>query len=252
MDWESLAVVSSVFLFGFLENLFPFFNFKETFQSKTDTNLILGIVNLTVGSLTTALLLNWVWQQTIWQGFFHWIKSPWLGIVLSFLLLDAYMYIWHRWMHTIPIAWHFHQVHHTEMLMNTSTAYRFHPVEAIASNIPKLFLVLLFGITPRYLLFYETLLAIELIFHHSNWAIQDQIDNFLSYIIVTPNCHRAHHSESLKESQSNYGSFLSIWDRLFNSFYYPKYPDKIKLGLHQYNQKLNSISLLMLPFAKKL
>ncbi len=248
MDWQSLTVVSSVILFGTLENLFPFFTFKESFDKRVYTNLVLGLINVLANNFTIALLLNCIWQQTLWLGIFHFIHSPVLKIVLSFLLLDGYMYAWHRLMHTLPIAWRFHKVHHTELLMNTSTAYRFHPVEAILANLPKLFLIWLFGITLQNLLLYEVFLACELIFHHSNWAIPLKIDRYLSYFLVTPNYHRSHHSQSKKEATSNYASFFTIWDRIFNSYNYPQNPKAIKLGLFAEKKELSIINLLRLPF----
>jgi sterol desaturase/sphingolipid hydroxylase (fatty acid hydroxylase superfamily) len=131
--------------------------------------------------------------------------------------------------------------------MNTSTAYRFHTVEVISSNIPKLFIVWLFGIQPVHLLIYEFALAIELVFHHSNWAIPQKIDKLLSYVIVTPNFHRLHHSQVFQESKSNYGSFFSFWDKIFKSYSYPKYPEKIKLGLPQHSHNLDILRLILLP-----
>jgi sterol desaturase/sphingolipid hydroxylase (fatty acid hydroxylase superfamily) len=248
MDWNSLTVVSSVLLFGLLENNFPFFEFKQTFNQRTYPNLLLGCINVVVNSVTIAFLLSRIWQQTLWQGFLQFIQSPILAIAISFLLLDAYLYLWHRLMHSSHLTWRFHQVHHTETSMNTSTAYRFHTVEVILSNIPKLFLVWLFGIKANYLFIYEITLAIELIFHHSNFALPSKLDKYLSYLIVTPNFHRSHHSQVFASTQSNYGSLLTIWDKLFQTFYYPKYPEKIDLGLPEYPQNLNVLQLILLPF----
>jgi sterol desaturase/sphingolipid hydroxylase (fatty acid hydroxylase superfamily) len=41
---------------------------------------------------------------------------------------------------------------------------------------------------------------------------------------------------------------LTIWDKLFQTFYYPKYPDKIHLGLPEYPKNLNVLQLILLPF----
>jgi sterol desaturase/sphingolipid hydroxylase (fatty acid hydroxylase superfamily) len=248
MDWNSLAVVSSVLLFGLLENNFPFFEFKQSFNQRTYPNLLLGCVNVVANSVTIAFLLNWIWQQTFWRGFLQFVQSPILAIAISFLLLDAYLYLWHRLMHSNRLTWRFHQVHHTEISMNTSTAYRFHTVEVILSNIPKLFLVWLFGIKLNYLFVYEITLAIGLIFHHSNLALPWKLDKCLSYLIVTPNFHRSHHSQVFASTQTNYASLLTIWDRLFQTCYYPKYPDKIDLGLPEYPKNLNVLQLILLPF----
>jgi sterol desaturase/sphingolipid hydroxylase (fatty acid hydroxylase superfamily) len=250
MDWKSLAVVSSVLTFGFLETIFPFFHFQSSFNQRTYPNLFLGIINVSINSFTIAFLLHWIWQQKFWLGFLYLIKSPLLAAFISFLIIDLYMYVWHRLMHSFQLTWRFHQVHHTEMSMNTSTAYRFHTIEVILSNVPKLFLIWLLGIKPNYLLFYEITLAIELVFHHSNWAIHWKLDKFLSYFIVTPNIHRLHHSQSFPDTQCNYASFLTIWDKVFDTHSYPKYPEKLQLGLTEYNNHLNIINLIFLPLRK--
>jgi sterol desaturase/sphingolipid hydroxylase (fatty acid hydroxylase superfamily) len=247
MDWQSLTIISSVLVFCFLENIFPFFDFKTTFNQRTYTNVILGFLNITVNSLTVATVLHWVWRQKVWLGLLHFVKFPWLSLCISFILLDLYLYVWHRIMHSYLFAWRFHKVHHTEISMNTSTAYRFHTVEVIVSNIPKLFLVLLLGIQPIHLLVYEFALAIVLVFQHSNWAIPQKLDKLLSNIIVTPNFHRLHHSQIFKDTQSNYGSFFSFWDKIFNSYSYPKFPEQIKLGLPQYSHDLDVLKLMILP-----
>lgn len=248
MNWKPFAIVGSLMLFGFLESSYPFFYYKQSFASKTYNNLILGLINILANSLTIALFLDWIWQQNTWQGFFHYISLPWLNLTLTFFLLDLYLYAWHRLMHTLPLGWIFHQIHHTELAMNISTTYRFHVVEILASNIPKLGLIWLFGITQSQVLFYDAILAITLIFQHCNWAIALKLDKYLSYFVVTPNYHRFHHSQVLSESQSNYASILTIWDRMFNSYYFSPKPEKIKLGLSGRNLELNIVDLLKMPW----
>lgn len=248
MDWKLTVVLGSIFIFGILENLFPFFHYKQSLFRRVSTNFSLGLVNAIATSLTTTFLLKYVWTQTDWAGLFQFIKQPILLVIISFLLLDIYMYSWHRLMHTLPIAWRFHRVHHTERTMNISTSYRFHAVEVLLSQLPKICLILLFGIAPIFLLVYELIFTINLAFHHSNWAIKFEIDRVLTYLIVTPNYHRVHHSQIIQETNSNYGSILSVWDRLFKSFRYRRNPQNIKLGLIEEPRELNLLKLIRLPF----
>lgn len=248
MDAKLTAVLGSIFIFGILENLFPFFQYKQSFAKRISHNFALGLLNAIATSLTTILLLKWVWQQNIWLGLFQGIKPLWLVGILSFLLLDAYLYFWHRLMHVWPIAWRFHRVHHTEMSMNISTAYRFHTVEVLLSNLPKIFLILLFGIRPIHAVIYELAFTIIVVFHHSNWHLPYRVDQALSYLIVTPNYHRLHHSQIVKETNSNYASLLTIWDRLFWSFRDSSNPQLIKLGLVEETRELDFLRLLKLPF----
>jgi len=249
MNWKLTAILGSLFIFGILENLFPFFADKKSFFKRISTNFSLGLLNAIATSLTTTLLLRWVWTQTAWIGLIKVsIQQPLIVGILSFLLLDLYMYSWHRLMHTLPIAWRFHRVHHTDRSMNISTAYRFHAVEVLFSHLPKIFLIGLLGITPHILFVYELIFTVSLVFHHSNWALPFKIDSFLTHFIVTPNYHRIHHSQNVKETNSNYGSLLSLWDKIFNSFRTHKNPQTIKIGLREEAREINLINLLKLPF----
>ena len=252
MNWKLLAIVGSLVFFGSLENLFPFFQFKQPLLRRIAINFTLGIVNAGVTSLTVAIVLTWIWQQSKGPGYLAIIPGAWLQCVVAFLLLDGYMYAWHRLMHTSAIGWKLHQVHHSDRAMNISTAYRFHAIEVLLSNLPKLGLIWLLGITPTYLLIYEAVFAAELIFHHSNWALPLRIDRALSYVIVTPNYHRAHHSRQLDGTQSNYASLLTIWDVLFHSARYPTAPEAITLGLPGQRPPKNwsLFGLFMMPLNK--
>jgi sterol desaturase/sphingolipid hydroxylase (fatty acid hydroxylase superfamily) len=235
-------------LFGILENLFPFFAFKQSWISRISTNFALGILNAAITALVFAALLKWVLPQTHWSGLFHGLQPVWLIGVVSFLLLDIYRYGWHVLMHMWPLGWRFHRVHHTELTMNISTAYRFHFVEVLFSNFPRVFLIWLFGINPVCVFIYEAAFAAVEVFQHSNWAIPLKVDRVLTYLIVTPNFHRVHHSQIVKETNSNYSSLLTIWDRLFGTYRYIRNPRTLKIGLVEEPRPLDIRKLLTLPF----
>jgi sterol desaturase/sphingolipid hydroxylase (fatty acid hydroxylase superfamily) len=247
MSWKFTALLCSLFIFGFLEYLYPFFHFKQRFADRLQANLSLGVLNSFITSITTTLLLTWVWHQTQWQGLLHPIQPLCLTFALSVLLLDAYMYGWHWFVHSNEWGWRFHQVHHSDWAMNVSTAYRFHTIEVMMSHLPKILLIGVFGIPPGCVLIYETLYAVQLIFEHSNWELNSKVDRWLSYVIVTPNYHRLHHSKQPEYSGSNYCSFLSIWDLIFQTRSYLQAPKGIRLGLDK-PTKNNVASLLLLPF----
>jgi len=50
-----------------------------------------------------------------------------------FLLLDWTVYVWHRLNHRAPLLWRFHVVHHTDLDLDVSTAFRFHAGELLLS-----------------------------------------------------------------------------------------------------------------------
>ena len=90
------------------------------------------------------------------------------------------------------------------------------------------------------------------LFHHANVGFPDWLDRFLRIFIVTPAMHKVHHSRIRPETDSNYTSLLSIWDRLFKSFRLREDPHGIDFGLEGYDgagkQKLSG--LIKTPFYK--
>lgn len=241
------VIFISLLIFGVLESLFPFFTFKQPWTGRIFTNFALGLMNAGVTRLVLAGVYTWAFTTHDKPALFH-VLSPAAAGVLSFLLLDIYRYGWHVMMHMTSIGWRFHRVHHCELTMNISTAYRFHVVEVLASNVPMVFLIWLFGIDLVPYLIYGSLFAAVEAFQHSNWALSPKVDKFLRYFIVTPNHHRVHHSEIVKETDSNYGSLLTIWDRLFGTFCYIRDTQTIKIGLTEAPKPISIMGLLNLPF----
>jgi sterol desaturase/sphingolipid hydroxylase (fatty acid hydroxylase superfamily) len=248
MSWSLLILAISLVLFGILEYKFPFFTYKQRWTSRISTNFAIGILNALLSYLVIALVWAEIKKYSNWSGLFQGIHSPWLVVVLAFLLLDVYRYGWHVLMHLWPIGWRFHRVHHTERAMNISTAYRFHIVEVLFSYFPRVFLIWLLGISPINVFMYDAFFTVVEVFQHSNWAIPLKVDKVLTYLIVTPNYHRVHHSQIVKETNSNYGSLLTVWDRLFGTFRYCSRPKTLKIGLSEEPRHLNILDLLTLPF----
>jgi sterol desaturase/sphingolipid hydroxylase (fatty acid hydroxylase superfamily) len=55
------------------------------------------------------------------------------------------------------------------------------------------------------------------IFHHSNLALPPRLEAALSRLVVTPSIHWVHHHRVRRDTDSNYATVLSLWDRLFAS-----------------------------------
>ena len=54
----------------------------------------------------------------------------------------------------------------------------------------------------------------------------------LRLVIVTPALHKVHHSEVRAESDSNYSSLFSWWDRVFRTLRLVPEPRKIVFGVN--------------------
>ena len=149
------------------------------------------------------------WRPLWWSG--------WLGLGLDLLLLDCWIYWWHRANHRWPLLWRFHEVHHLDQFLDASSALRFHFGEVLLSSLVRAGVILLLGVPLLNVVVFETLLALSAMFHHSNVKLPPRLEKALSHVIVTPSIHWVHHHAIRRDTDSNYSSLLSVWDRLFRS-----------------------------------
>lgn len=177
----------------------------------------------------------------------------WLSIPISVLLFDCLIYWQHRLFHCVPLFWRIHRVHHADPHLDASTGLRFHPLEIALSLVVKMAAVLLLGAPVLAILIFEVLLNATSIFNHSNIKLPIKLDRLLRTCIVTQAMHRIHHSQVVRETDSNFGFNLSIWDRLFGSYIEEAANGDagIKLGLKEYASPHTNTSLkalLLMPF----
>ena len=99
---------------------------------------------------------------------------------------------------------------------------------------------------------YRIIYNINILWHHSNVALPEKWDRLLRAVLVSPSMYRVHHSKKVKETNSNYSSVLSIWDRLFGSYRFSD-PKKIVFGLDcdRESEEQMIARLLSRPFKPK-
>ncbi len=182
----------------------------------------------------------------LWEG------SLWTHVVTSFLLLDYSNYLWHILLHKLPVLWRFHLVHHSDLDLDISTAFRFHFGEMIGSVIFRGAAILLIGVSPVWVIVYEIAFEAATQFHHSNTKLAFRLEKILNYILVTPRMHGIHHSMVRKETDSNYSVIFSFWDRLHNTVRLNVHQHEVVIGIPHYadEKELSIGQLLKLPFTK--
>jgi sterol desaturase/sphingolipid hydroxylase (fatty acid hydroxylase superfamily) len=170
--------------------------------------------------------------------------------IISFLLLDYSNYIWHILLHKLPILWRFHLVHHTDLDLDVTTAFRFHFGEMIGSVFFRGAAIILIGASPVIVLIYEIAFEAATQFHHSNTKLPFRFEKVLNYLIVTPRMHGIHHSIIKKDADSNYSIIFSFWDRIHKTINLNKPQQQVVIGVPSYDdQKELTIGfLLKLPF----
>lgn len=154
--------------------------------------------------------------------------------LLVLALIDLWMYLWHRANHSIPLLWRFHSVHHSDPELDSTSAFRFHTGEIVLSALFRLFLVPVLSIELWHLALYDLLMLPVIMLHHSNVDMPARLDRTLRAVIVTPWMHWVHHSSYQPETDSNFSTIFSFWDRLFSTFRLVEEPRSIRFGLEQF------------------
>jgi sterol desaturase/sphingolipid hydroxylase (fatty acid hydroxylase superfamily) len=199
-------------------------------------------------AVNTALIA----QQRTWGllNIFDW--PLWLEFVVGVTILDIVIYLQHVMFHAVPLLWRLHMMHHADLDFDLTTGLRFHPIEIILSMILKMMVIVALGPPVTAVLAFEALLNGMAMFNHGNITIPISMDKWLRRLVVTPDMHRVHHSVIIRETNSNFGFNLSVWDRLFGT--YCDQPQKghtgMTIGLSQFRnvKKLTLPQLLILPF----
>ncbi|GMT42507.1 MAG: sterol desaturase [bacterium] len=177
-----------------------------------------------------------------------------VGFMAGFLFMDLMIYLQHVIMHALPFLWRFHIVHHTDLDFDVTTALRFHPGEALLSMLYKMMLVAAIGADAWTVLIFEVVLNASAQFNHSNLAIPQEMDKKIRRLIITPDMHRIHHSIVTNDTNSNFGFFLSWWDRFLGTYRRePGLPQTdLPLGTKDYRNpdELTLAYVLTMPFTK--
>ncbi|WP_108809017.1 sterol desaturase family protein [Aquimarina spinulae] len=195
--------------------------------------------------------IEWVNNNEI--GVLYFIELPfWSKLFIAVALYDLTAYWIHRATHRIPLLWRFHRVHHSDTSMDSSTVFRFHPIELIlVFGIGNILTAIIFGTDVLAMAVYYLILYVFFFFEHSNLKYPSWLNTTLGLVFVTPDQHRVHHQQDQFYTDSNYADIFIIWDRLFGTF--KKLPLRgIKYGLKEFEEdrKQQFLFLIRSPFIK--
>lgn len=226
LPWKGAAVLAWLILFFAVERLRPAAREAPSAEAgaigaiqggwwRLARNLGLWLANVGLSPFVVLPISIWAtghhlgWRPDWWSG------AP--GLLLDLILLDFLIYWWHRANHVAPLLWRFHEVHHLDLFLDTTTALRFHFGEVLLSALARAAMIVVFDIPITSILAVETLILIAAIFHHSNVALPPAFEAGLARLIITPSIHWVHHHAVRHDTDSNYGTVFSFWDRLFGS-----------------------------------
>jgi sterol desaturase/sphingolipid hydroxylase (fatty acid hydroxylase superfamily) len=173
----------------------------------------------------------------------------WLQALAGVAILDFFAWAAHVLLHKTSWGWRTHRVHHSDMAVDVTTAFRQHPGETIWRLAGRLGPIWVIGIPLPIVAIHETLSAANALLEHANVAIPDRLDRVVRSVFVTPNMHKWHHSRDVRETDTNYGNILSVWDRLFGTLTSDTGLSRLRFGLDGFDRpdSQSLAGLLRLP-----
>ena len=240
---------------GLLEVIIPRRKQAQSKPVRWFTNFgIVGIDVLAVRLFMPVLPITVaLWAEANGFGLLNLFAIPFpVQLIVTIVLLDLLIYTQHWAFHVIPFFWRFHKVHHTDMELDVSSGFRFHPIEIIMSLGIKMAAVALLGASALGVVLFEIALNVTSLFHHGNIKLPNKLDATIRWVFVTPDVHRIHHSVIPSETDSNFGFSVTLWDRLFKT--YKAEPKQGQLGMtiglkeYQDPKKVTLLQLLVIPF----
>ncbi len=233
---------------------------KAPARAAKESKLVRSARNLTVAVVAGAAvqyaemplvrpLATWVEASRF--GLIKFLGLPvWLEVPLAFMALDYTLYLWHALNHRVRFLWRFHQPHHSDRDMDASTALRFHFGEVALSVGWRAAQVVVIGVSPLSYSVWQTGLILSILFHHSNVRLAERTERLLGRVLITPRMHEIHHSNVHEESDSNWSSGLSLWDRLHGTLRLDIPSEQITIGVPAYSRADDVVlqEVLEMPF----
>ena len=219
-------------------------------------NLAIGAVSLAITPLLQAPILTPLAARIARDhlGLLQAVTWPrWIETAIGVVLLDYTLWWWHRANHQVAFLWRFHLVHHVDRDLDTTTALRFHFGELILSIPVRAAQMLVIGVDAQLLWLWQTILFVSILFHHSNVRLPAGVERLLVWFIVTPRMHGIHHSDRLKEADSNWSSLLSLWDRIHRTLRLHVPQEQITVGVPAYASPTDAAlgTMLVVPFQRQ-
>jgi sterol desaturase/sphingolipid hydroxylase (fatty acid hydroxylase superfamily) len=194
-------------------------------------NMLLSMSFAVAGALSVMLItaLNHHYGLGVIDLRFDAGHGPWaiLGIfILSTLIYDFFYYWYHRSLHTFPVLWQIHKLHHMDPQMDVVTVGRQNWVEGFthtffAITVPALFFKLNqvdfldAGVTGAAIGIFASCWGP---FFHANVKLHL---GKAAFLMNAPQLHRIHHSRLPQHQDKNFSNYFPVWDLLFGTYYRP-------------------------------
>jgi len=191
---------------------------------------------------TAHLITTLVVAEGIGRGLFF-FTSDWLPIstpiwpqdwplllqlLLALVLSDAIAYLGHRLLHSVPVLWRFHRIHHAAPRLYWLNAFRNHPADVLVSATATMFPLAMLGVGGTVRVLATVVVTTHLLLQHANL---DLARGPLDRLFATSPLHRFHHDRNRSDANANFGRLFIVWDVLFGTRRLPPEPAPAQIGV---------------------
>jgi sterol desaturase/sphingolipid hydroxylase (fatty acid hydroxylase superfamily) len=217
----------------------------------------LGLTAITFATnlfLNAGLVLALAWVEA---AGYQPLRSLGIGsfgtAVVVIVALELAWYLAHTTMHRVPWLWRIHAVHHSDLAIDVTTAIRQHPAEGLVRYAYMGAAALAIGATPAAFAIYRVWSALQGLFTHTNVRLPRPLEALVGLVFVTPRLHEIHHSAEVHETNSNYGTITTLFDRIFGTFSPIRRDGVAAFGLRGHDEPARQTlgSLLRAPLASR-
>ncbi len=251
-DLTPVIIIVFLAVFMTLERFLPYFEHSSGRGKQRWRNLgIVGIAFVLNGLLGAGIAGVIMTAQAQHFGLLRLFlpDTSWAAIVIGMFLVDLNSYVFHRLYHRVPLLWRMHRVHHADTELDATSALRLHPFEFLFQSLTQVTVLPLLGVSMTSFVLYFTFALPWFLLNHSNLKFPAWFERYGSWLLVTPNWHRVHHSSHQPETDSHYSDIFTIWDRLFGTAGKADV-EKMEFGLERFREGEDQTvgGLLKMPF----
>ncbi|MFG2630914.1 sterol desaturase family protein [Streptomyces sp. NPDC048473] len=228
LDWDPdrvspLFLVGTIAYLTALERLIPYQRAWHPSPSEWRWYGVYFLLTMAASALAQYVVTAAVSVMTPDEPALH----LWAEIPAALLTGSLASYLVHRLGHANPILWRLHGVHHVPQKVNVANNGVNHVLDIVlAQGVVQLALALI-GFSRESVFVVGLFVAAQGYFVHAN--IDVRIGR-LNHLLASPEQHRLHHSTDLSEA-GHYGSDLSIWDHLFDSYTWRPGREPVAVGI---------------------
>ena len=140
-----------------------------------------------------------------------------LGSAMMIMLVSTFIYYWiHRIQHESLFWWRIHATHHHITKMGCMRGDRTHPLEWATLLLATPVALALLGASDGVMAVVGSFSIWTGTLNHANLPLKSM--PVYDWVFATAQQHHVHHAYERRQSDSNYGCMLILWDRVFGTY----------------------------------